>query len=124
MMSSGKFGEMFKALRIETGQTLRAFCSTHGFDPGNTSRLERGLLGPPEADEKLAEYADALGLSPSSDRRQEFFDVAAAERGRIPNDLLGDDELVAKLPVVFRTIRGVKADGDALDDLAERLRGA
>lgn len=123
-MSRGKFGDMFKAFRIESGQTLRAFCTTHGFDPGNTSRLERSLLGAPESDEKLAEYADALRLPEGSERRQEFFDVAAAERGRIPKDLLSDEELMAKLPVVFRTIRGAKADGDALDQLAGKLREA
>jgi transcriptional regulator with XRE-family HTH domain len=123
-MSRGTFGEMFKAFRVTTGHTLRAFCKEHGLDPGNTSRLERGLMPPPESDEKLAEYAEALGLHPESDEWRDFFDVAAAERGRIPSDLLNDDELVEKLPVVFRTIRGAKTDGDSLDELAGKLRGA
>ena len=123
-MSSTKFGPLFKAFRIRSGQTLRGFCNEHGFDPGNTSRLERGLLGPPESDKKLKELAKALRLRPGSDEWQEFFDVAAAERGRIPSDLLSNDELVAKLPVVFRTIRGAKTDGGSLDELVEKLRGA
>lgn len=122
-MSGTKFGQLFKAFRIRSGQTLRGFCNEHGFDPGNTSRLERGLVGPPESDKKLEELAGALGLRPDSDEWREFLDVAAAERGRIPRDLLSDDELVAKLPVVFRTIRGAKTDGDSLDQLVERLRG-
>ncbi len=123
-MKRAGFGRLFKSLRIASGQTLRSFCASHGFDPGNTSRLERGLLAPPESDEKLREYALALNLKPHTAEWHEFFDLAAAERGRVPNDLLADEELVAKLPAVFRTIRGTKTDGDALDDLAERLRGA
>ncbi len=123
-MSRTKFGQLFKAFRIRSGQTLRGFCNEHGFDPGNTSRLERGLVGPPESNKKLEELANAIRLRPGSGEWQEFFDVAAAERGRIPSDLLSDDELVAKLPVVFRTIRGAKTDRDVLDELVEKLRGA
>lgn len=123
-MSRSKFGQLFKALRVRSGQTLRGFCNEHGFDPGNTSRLERGLVGPPESEKKLKELAKALRLRPGAEEWQEFFDVAAAERGRIPSDLLSDGELVAKLPVVFRTIRGARTDGDSLDDLVEKLRGA
>lgn len=123
-MSGTRFGDLFKKLRIGSGQTLRAFCNEHGFDPGNTSRLERGLAGPPESDKKLKAFAKALRLRPDSEEWQEFFDVAAAERGRIPSDLLSDEKLIAKLPVVFRTIRGAKTDGDSLDDLVEKLRGA
>lgn len=122
-MSQTKFGQLFKEFRIRSGQTLRGFCNDHGFDPGNTSRLERGLLGPPESDTKLEEYAQALQLQQGSADWERFIDVAAAERGRIPRDLLSDSELVAKLPIVFRTIRGTRADGDSLDKLVEKLRG-
>lgn len=116
------FGECFKRLRIATGQTLRTFCAQHGYDPGNLSKLERGLLPPPDSNEKLEDYAKALRLKKASDQWFHFFDLAAAERGRIPTDLLKDEELVGKLPVMFRTMRGAKLDRAQLDEFVERIR--
>jgi transcriptional regulator with XRE-family HTH domain len=116
------FGEYFKERRIAKGVTLRAFCLENGFDPGNISRLERGLLGPPHSHEKIEEYARALGIKEGSDEWIEFFDRAAAESGRIPKDLLSDEELVDKLPVLFRTLRGQKVDPKKLEELAETIR--
>lgn len=123
-MGDVSFGAVFKRRRIAAGMTLRAFCQQHGFDPGNISKLERGRMGPPESEAKLAEYAEALGLNPDTEEWFEFFDKAAAERGRIPSDLLSDEELLGKLPVLFRTLRGGKVDGAHLDDLIERIRRA
>ena len=118
------FGAFFKACRVKSGITLRAFCNMHGFDPGNISRLERGRMPPPTSEEKLTEYAEALGIERGSDDWYEFFDRAAAERGRIPADLLSDEELLGKMPVLFRTLRGDKFDASQLDDLIERIRRA
>ena len=123
-MSAKSFGAYFKECRIASGLTLRAFCHKHGFDPGNLSKLERGVFAPPESDDKLAEYANALGLRRGGDAWYEFFDRAAAERGQIPTDILSDDEVVGKLPVLFRTLRGGKVDGNFLHELIERIRRA
>ncbi len=53
MEYSGAFGEFFKAKRQALGLTLREFCLKHKLDPGNISRLERGLLAPPQGRERL-----------------------------------------------------------------------
>lgn len=123
-MAHATFGTYFKELRIQSGATLRSFCEKHGFDAGNLSRLERGLLPPPHSQEKLSQYADALGLDEGSDPWYEFFDLAAAERGRVPKDLLSDTEVVEKLPVFFRTLRGQQVPKADLDALVERIRRA
>jgi transcriptional regulator with XRE-family HTH domain len=102
-MSAQAFGEWAKGLRQSLGLTLRAFCQQHGFDPGNYSRLERGLLPPPHDEEKLAGYARALSLRPGTPAWQEFFDRAAVARGEVPKDLLSDGEVAGKLPLLFRT---------------------
>ncbi len=115
------FGAFFKARRMATGKTLREFCLEGGYDPSNLSKLERGLLPPPQAREKLEEYARALGLRQGTDAWYEFFDLAAVETGRIPEDLR-DAQLVGKLPVLFRTLRGRKLTDEQLDRLADRLR--
>lgn len=123
-MRAKTFGAYFKERRIASGKTLRRFCEEHSFDPGNISKLERGRLGPPESEAKLSEYAAALGIERGSDGWYELFDRAAAERGRIPHDLLSDDEILGKLPILFRTLRGGKLDSAKLKDFIERIRRA
>lgn len=118
-----RFGAYFKELRLKTGLTLREFCLKHGLDPGNLSRLERGLVTPPQGREKLEEYAQFLGLKKGSDEWYQFFDLASTEAGRIPEDVLSDEEVVAKLPLLFRTLRGQKVPEDKLDELIRKIRG-
>ena len=118
------FGDYFKQLRIGRRITLRAFCEQHGLDPGNISRLERGRMRPPQAEEKLTQYAKALGLKRGSDEWYEFFDLAAAESGKLPKYILDDEEVVAKLPVLFRTLRGKKLSKAKLAELIEKIRRA
>ena len=121
-MSKKAFGSFFKELRIKRHMTLRQFCQEHGFDPGNMSKLERGLLPPPHSDEKLTQYAKALVLKKGADDWYTFFDLAAAERGKVPADMLEDSLLVAKLPVLFRTLRGQKVSEKKLNELIEKIR--
>lgn len=123
-MAPRNFGDLIKARRIETGNTLRAFCEEHGFDPGNVSKLERGRTLPPASEDKLHAYGLALGLRCGTTEWQEFLDFAAAARGEIPADLLTDDEVVGKLPVLFRTLRGERLDQDHFDDFINRIRRA
>lgn len=116
------FGAFFHAKRMATGLTLRQFCLKHGLDPGNISKLERGLLPPPESRKKLEQYACSLGLEPGSGDWFEFFDLAAAERGRIPEELMEDKKIVQKLPAVFRTLRGDQVNEHVLDELVRVIR--
>ncbi|MBM3284723.1 MAG: helix-turn-helix transcriptional regulator, partial [Candidatus Aminicenantes bacterium] len=122
--SKSLFGEFFKNKRIEKGWTLRKFCELNGFDPGNISKIERGMLPPPTSGEKLERYALSLGLKRGSNDWLEFFDLAAASKGKIPADFLDDSDLVKKLPLIFRTIRGKKVSSKKLDDLIETIRKA
>ncbi len=46
---SALFGEYFKKKRLEIGKTLRQFCLENGLDPGNISKIERGILRPPQS---------------------------------------------------------------------------
>jgi len=89
-MKGKLFGSYFKEMRIKRRLTLRLFCETFGFDPGNISKLERGLLPPPQSKEKLEQYAQALGLRKGSSAWYEFFDLAAASRGQIPEEILAE----------------------------------
>ncbi len=119
----GQFGELFKQRRLALGLSLRQFCLEHGLDPGNISKLERGRLAPPQHD-KLEEYARILGLREGTDDWYRFFDLAAAEAGRIPRDILSDQEAVEKLPLLFRTLRGEKIPDGQLDEIVRKVKGA
>jgi transcriptional regulator with XRE-family HTH domain len=123
-MAATAFGRRLKELRVRQQVTLRDFCQQHGFDPGNYSRLERGLFPPPQREDLLERYALALGLKRGSDEWIEFFDLAAVSRGEIPAELLNDEELLEKLPVLFRTLKGAQISPDKLDELIERIRRA
>lgn len=118
------FGEMLKRLRMAKEITLREFCMNNNFDPGNYSRIERGLFPPPQKREITEKYAVALGVTEGSDDWIQLFDLAAASRGELPKDLVEDPELLKKLPVLFRTLRGSSVSGDSIDGLIEKIRRA
>lgn len=116
------FGEFFKKKRIALKKTLRQFCAENNLDPGNISKIERGLLPPPQSSEKLEEYARCLKLKKGSDDWYEFFDLAYATAGRIPQEILSNEKLLSKLPLVFRTLRGQKLSKEQLNQLAQKLK--
>jgi transcriptional regulator with XRE-family HTH domain len=119
-----RFGRFFKERRIVLKKTLRQFCSENKLDPGNISKMERGLLPPPQSREKLEEYAKLLKIKKGSDGWYTFFDLAAAETGRIPDDLMEGKKIKDKLPIFFRTLRGQKVPNEKLEELIKKLRGA
>lgn len=118
-----RFGKFFARVRRERLQlSLREFCRRFDFDPSNLSKLERGKLPPPQSHDKLEVYAQALGLEEGSDEWYEFFDLAAAERGELPKEILEDEEVYEKLPVLFRTLRGEDVDDEQLEKLIDLIK--
>ncbi len=121
-MRNAIFGVYFKNKRIEMDKTLRQFCLENSLDPGNISKLERGILPPPQNERKLEHYAKCLKIKKGSDDWYEFFDLAHASAGRIPEEILSDEEALAKLPLVFRTLRGQKLSKEQLNKLAKEIK--
>lgn len=118
----GSFAELFKTLRKDRRITLRAFCDKAEADPGNISRMERGAMPPPQDRDILTRYTQALGIPEGSDDWYLFFDMAAADRGIIPKDIMEDDELVKHLPAFFRTLRGQKPTEEDLRKVVEKIK--
>jgi len=116
------FGSFFKQRRIELGLTLREFCRINGFDPGNVSKLERGLLSPPQTQAKRLEYAEALGIKEGTDDWLTFCDLATTSVGKIPPDIASDEEVMKALPVLFRSVRKKSFDEEDLKKLIESVR--
>jgi hypothetical protein len=63
--------------------------------------MERGVMPPPQKERKLAEYAGALGIERGSDEWMKFCDLASVARGEIPKDLVSDEAILGRLPVLF-----------------------
>jgi transcriptional regulator with XRE-family HTH domain len=116
------FGEFFHKKRRATGLPLRKFCQHHGFDAGNLSKLERGLLPAPQTHEKLGTYARALGIQEGTDDWYEFFDLAAVNAGRIPSDIASDEEVLNALPVLFHPLRDKTEEEEQFRSLITAIR--
>lgn len=116
------FGEFFKNRRKALGCTLRRFCMEKGLDPANISKLERGEMPPPQKREKLEEYARHLEIKKGSTEWYEFFDLARIAQGKIPEDLLKDEEFVKRLPLLCRTARGERLSDQQLKELIKIVK--
>lgn len=116
------FGEFIKDKRLKLGLSLRAFCERNGYDPGNHSKLERGVLNPPDDDDLMTKLAKALGVKKETSDWFDFHNYAAVARKQIPKELLDDAEVVDKLPVLFRTLQGEPLPQEKMDDLIDFIR--
>ena len=120
--SHTNFASFFQSLRKESRITLRAFCESAKADPGNISRLERRAIPPPQDTEILTRYAKSLNLAEGTDRWILFFDLAAADRGLIPQDIMKDEELVKELPAFFRTLRGQRPTETEMWKIIDKIK--
>ena len=117
-----KFGEFFEKLRLKNKVTLRGFCQKFDFDPGNISKIERGVFPAPQSQEKLEEYAKALGLKKGSDDWIKFFDLATASHKNFEVKNIKDEAILEKLPLLFRAIDRDDLSEDDLDQLIELIK--
>lgn len=122
MNNQPTFGSKIKALRLRAKKSLRAFCLEHGFDPGNHSRLERGISKPPVDEEWLTKLGLSLGLNEESDDMRELFDLAYIANKQIPEYIMSDQELLSRLPAFFRTIGNSQHSKEKLESLIEKIK--
>jgi len=116
------FGEFIKEKRISNSITLREFCKLIETDASNWSKVERGLLSPPQDEEKLKKIANVLDIAIGSETWKELKDMARIDAGIIPEDILSDEQTVRSLPMFFRTIRSEKPTPEELDHLIQVIR--
>ncbi len=120
---SKDFGELVQGRRAEIRLTLRDCAVRAGMDAGNLSRLERGRVAPPQDPEILARLIEALELTGSL-RAQELMDLGAMQNGRIPRDILSNEEVMSALPILLRTVNNRQLDGAQVDKLIELIKSA
>lgn len=115
------FANFIREKRIAAGLTLREFCRMTGFDASNWSKIERGLLTPPQSKKILEGIAKVLKLESGSQEYKELMDLAALSS--VPEDLV-EPEILDQLPVFFRTVRGESPTEEELKALVTKIRSA
>ena len=120
-MAKGRFGKKLKEFRIRQDLTLREFCRRNQFDPGNYSRIESGAFSPP-GEEKVRDYAKALGVEVGSSDYVELMDLAHVDRGQLPREFMDDDEVLDQLPVIFRAFRKEPLTDEELEKFIDLVR--
>jgi transcriptional regulator with XRE-family HTH domain len=116
------FGQFIREKRLAVNLSLREFCEYAGLDPSNWSKIERDRLSVTGDREKLELIAGLIGLENGSTEWLQFFDLASISQRKIPADLYSDAEVMAALPVFFRTVRGEKPSEDELDKIIDLLK--
>ena len=75
------FGEFVRDRRLARDLTLRDFCRRIGEDPSNWSKVERGILPPPQSIEKLNLIAKVIGIRKGGGKEyMSLLDEAAISR--------------------------------------------
>lgn len=116
------YGEFIKQRRIDKGITLREFSKLIEVDASNWSKTERGLLAPPQDEEKLKKIAEILNIEDGSETWEKMKDMANIDAGIIPEDIRSDERIVKALPMFFRTMRSDKPTAEELDKLIDMIR--
>ena len=116
------FGEFFKVKREERGLSIRQFCAKHDYDSGNISKLERGVLPPPQSPKKLEEYAKALGVKRNSsdfDRMQELANIASMTSQFQSIFHVSDERVLERLPELFNKLNKTRLTEEKINKLIE-----
>ena len=114
------FGRRIRELRVKLGVSLRQFCLDNELDALTINRIERGI--PPAHSTTLPTMlARALCLHEDTPEWHEFIRLAEAASST-PMPTLTDEQIVTRLPLLFRTDSGKPISPDKLRVLIERIR--
>lgn len=113
------FHEFLKNLRVMRDLGLREFAHKIGMDVGNYSRIERGIVKPPQKEETLIKISEVLQLDAENTEKLNMF--VAIEYGKLFADLAEVVRGYEYLPVLLRTISSKRLSDEQLRDLTERI---
>ena len=118
-----QFGSFIRQRRLELDKTLREFCLQNYLNPGNHSRLERGLIRPPERIEELEGIAVALEIEVGGPDWYLLVDLAAADRGQIPADWRDDKKVMRNLHMYFEVWRRQLQEDESIGERTIKEQG-
>jgi len=116
------FGDFVKERRLKLELTLRAFSNLIQMDAANYSKIERGVLEPPEPGVRLDLFRKALQIQPDSEEDRELNRLAELGKNRIPTGLRSNQVAMAGLPVLFRSLEEAELTEEKFNELVEFLK--
>ena len=116
------FGEYIKTRRVAKEISLRKFSQLIDVDASNWSKVERGILPPPQDEERLRVIASILNIEEDQSDWQELKDLASIGARMLPDDIASDQRILDSLPVFFRTVRSDKPTPDEIERLIDLLK--
>ena len=114
------FGDLIREKRNELEISLRDFCRFIEVDSANWNKIERDIAFPPRKKEVLERIVKGLNLT--KEERDEMYDLALI--AFIPDDVRPEKEILARLPLILRTLRGEKPTKEECLKLFEKLKKA
>lgn len=112
------FGEFIRTKRLEKDFTLRGFSSMAGVDPANWNKIERDIALPPRKKEVLERIVKGLNLT--KEEKEEMYDLAFIAFA--PDEVRPDEDILKRLPLIFRTLRRQKPTKEECLKLFEKLK--
>jgi transcriptional regulator with XRE-family HTH domain len=100
-----RFGPYLKQLRLERRITLRDFAKRSGIDVGYLSRVERGVVTPPQHPEALEKLSEALEIESGGPKWSNLVDYGSVDNAAVPDDLMRRKPLANLLPFCFSKFR-------------------
>ncbi len=113
------FHEFLRILRQSKEIGMREFAHKIGMDVGNYSRIERGIIAPPQKETVLKKIAKALELN--NDDTKKLIALGNLAVGRIPSEIAENMREYEYLPVLLRTIANKQLTDEQLRELTERI---
>jgi len=117
------FGSYVKQRRLSLGLGLREFADLIGVEASNYSKIERGLKHAPTGD-RLLPYIQALRIERNSSDHLTLSTLADCSNGNIPSQILKDELLAAKLPILFSAMSNEGFTEAQLDAMLNTVKWA
>ena len=92
--------------------------------PGNLSKIERGRLAAPQSDDVLNRIYGALEWGRGLEEANALKDEAAVENGQIPEEVLSDEVVMSRVPLLLRTVQNKQLGPEQLDQLIALIKDA
>jgi hypothetical protein len=105
-MKQERFSDIFKRYRVKKNPGLTSWCREHSLDQGNHSKLERGIMPPPQNFARLHEYIEIFEIEEFSDDWHNFLNLALIENLKLPLEHKPDRNLAYLISIFFTHLQG------------------
>ena len=116
MKNMSVFGDFINNQLMDKNMSLRALSRATGIDVSNLSKMERGIIYPPQKAETLQKIADGLCLT--DDEKKNLFGLASLVNGKFPDDLK-EIKKNKTIPLLLRAIDNKKLTDEQIEKLIQ-----